>query len=80
MWRTLPHYTLSDVACIKARTLVIAGESDVIKREHTDQLAKAIPNSREAIIAGATHAAQHDQPDVVNALILQFLGPVELEG
>ena len=36
MWETQPHYTLSDLAHIKAATLVIAGEFDIITREHTD--------------------------------------------
>jgi pimeloyl-ACP methyl ester carboxylesterase len=73
MWRTQPQYSLSDLARIKAPTLVIAGQRDAIKRKHTDQLAKAIPNSREVIIEGATHMAAHDNPEIVNPLILQFL-------
>jgi pimeloyl-ACP methyl ester carboxylesterase len=73
MWRTQPHYSLNDLARIKAPTLVISSAGDIIKREHTDQLAKAIPNSREVIIEGGTHSAAHDNPEVVNPIILQFL-------
>ena len=73
MWRTQPNYSFDDLARIKAPTLVIAGEADLIKREHTDQLAKAIPHSREVIIAGGTHTLAHDEPEIVNPIILQFL-------
>ena len=73
MWRTEPHYTLRELGSISAPTLVMAGESDVIRREHTDLLAKSIPGGREAIIAGATHAAALEKPDVLNADILGFL-------
>src|SRR5277367_2062918 len=73
MWRTQPQYTLNDLGRIKAPTLVIAGENDLIKREHTDQLAKAIPGSQESIIAGATHSVPIEKPDIVNAHILNFL-------
>jgi pimeloyl-ACP methyl ester carboxylesterase len=73
MWRTQPQYTLNDLGHIKAPTLVMAGEYDLIKREHTDQLAKAIPGSCESIIAHATHLVPIEKPDIVNSKILNFL-------
>ncbi len=73
MWRTQPQYTLDDLGHIEAPTLVMAGEDDLIKREHTDQLAKAIPASHESIIPGATHSVPFEKPDIVNVKILNFL-------
>jgi pimeloyl-ACP methyl ester carboxylesterase len=73
MWQTQPHYTLTDLGQIKAPTLIMAGELDIIKREHTAKLAKAIPGSQEVIIQGATHAVPVEKPDVVNRHILRFL-------
>lgn len=73
MSRTQPHYSVADLSTIKAPTLVMAGEFDCIKRQHTDQLAKAVPGAREEIIKGATHVAPLFQPDVVNPHILKFL-------
>jgi pimeloyl-ACP methyl ester carboxylesterase len=52
----------------------MAGEFDAIKREHTDQLSRAIPNSEEIIIAGATHSVPTDKPEEVNSRVLRFLG------
>jgi pimeloyl-ACP methyl ester carboxylesterase len=73
MGRTQPHYSVADLGTIKAPTLVMAGEFDCVKRQHTDQLAKAVPGAREEIIKGATHVAPLFQPDVVNPHILKFL-------
>jgi pimeloyl-ACP methyl ester carboxylesterase len=73
MWRTQPQYTLTDLGHIKAPTLIMAGENDLIKREHTDQLAKAIPGSQECIIAGATHGVPIENPEIIDSKILNFL-------
>ena len=73
MWQTQPHYTLSDLSHIKAPTLVIAGERDTIKPQHTHQLAKAIPCSHEFIIAGTTHLVPIEKPEIINLKILTFL-------
>ena len=73
MWRTQPQYTLTDLGHIKAPTLIMAGKDDVIKREHTDQLAKAIPGSQEFIIAGATHSVPIEKPEIIDSKILNFL-------
>jgi len=74
MWRSQPSYNVDELARIKAPTLVIAGEFDEIKREHTDALANAIPGSQEYIVKGATHLAPLEQPDAVNREISRFLG------
>jgi pimeloyl-ACP methyl ester carboxylesterase len=73
MWATQPQYTLNDLGHIKAPTLIMAGEYDLIKREHTDQLAKAIPGSHESVIAGAGHGVPTEKPEVVDSEILKFL-------
>lgn len=73
MWRTQPHYTLEQLSHIKAPALIMAGQFDVIKREHTDQLAKSIPDSKEIIVQGSTHAVLHEKSSVVNDYIERFL-------
>jgi len=74
MWQTQPHYTISDLSQIEALTLVIAGESDIVRRDHTDQLAKAIPKSQEFIVQGVGHDVIYEKAAIVNSAILQFLG------
>jgi pimeloyl-ACP methyl ester carboxylesterase len=77
MWRTQPNYSIEDLGRIEAPTLVIAGEFDIVRPEHTSQLAKAIPGSQEIIIKGSTHSVPTDKPDSINEIILRFLGNEE---
>jgi pimeloyl-ACP methyl ester carboxylesterase len=51
----------------------MAGEFDLIRRAHTDALARAIPNAEEYIIPGADHRAPLTKPDEVNTQISAFL-------
>jgi pimeloyl-ACP methyl ester carboxylesterase len=73
MWQTQPHYTLNDLQKIEAPTLIMAGELDVIKPEHINQLANAISVSQKTIIESATHQLLIEKPDLVNYHILRFL-------
>ncbi|MGV8998074.1 MAG: alpha/beta fold hydrolase [Parvibaculaceae bacterium] len=73
MWASEPHYTIAELATIKAPVLVMAGQYDSIKREHTDALVKAIPGAQEVIIAGASHFAPVTHYAEVNAAIDAFL-------
>ena len=72
MWKTQPNYSLAELGTIKAPTLIIAGEFDVIRRSHSDQLAKAIPGSKEVIIQGAGHSIL-SKPSVINKSVINFL-------
>jgi pimeloyl-ACP methyl ester carboxylesterase len=73
MWRTQPHFSLTDLGRIRGPVLVIAGQHDAVRRDHTDALARAIPGAREVIIPGATHMAPLDDPRPVVAAIHAFL-------
>jgi pimeloyl-ACP methyl ester carboxylesterase len=55
----------------------MAGEFDVVKREHTAQLASAIPGSQRVIVEGATHTMPIDKSEVINGYILRFLDRAE---
>ena len=72
MWRTQPDYSLGDLGTINAPTLIMAGEFDVIRRSHSDQLAKAIPGSQEVIIEGGGHSVDY-KSGIINANIINFL-------
>lgn len=74
LWLTQPRYTTSMLSTIRAPTLVLAGEFDVVRRAHTDALAHAIPGATEYIIPDADHRAPLTKPNQVNSLIIAFLG------
>jgi pimeloyl-ACP methyl ester carboxylesterase len=73
MWRAEPKFTLIELHSIRARTLIVAGERDDIREDHTRALAAAIPGARLWIVPGGTHTVMLDQPDLVNRTVLQFL-------
>ncbi|MBR2279148.1 MAG: alpha/beta hydrolase [Eubacterium sp.] len=62
----------SDLAKIKAKTLVIAGDRDLIKLSHTRLIAKSIPNSELKIIGG-NHAVARIRPKHFDKIVLEFL-------
>jgi pimeloyl-ACP methyl ester carboxylesterase len=70
-----PHYTLAQLHRIRARTLIVAGEHDMILRPHTDSLAHAIPGAREIIVPGASHFGPLETPEAYEQLAVRFLRP-----
>ena len=72
LWREQPNWTPADLGRIRARVLVCAGDHDVIRRDHTEALAKAIPGARLWIVPGASHGAMLEKPELVNPRVLEF--------
>jgi len=67
-----PHIPLSDLAKIQIPTLVMAGDRDVIRDEHTLSIFHAIGQSQLAIFPGATHMIPEDDPALFNKTVLDF--------
>jgi pimeloyl-ACP methyl ester carboxylesterase len=67
-----PHFTLPQISTIQKPVLVMAGEYDVIRTAHTQAIARALPHGRLRLLAGATHYAPQEVPDVFNREILRF--------
>ena len=67
-----PNVKPEELSQIKCPTLVIAGDNDLIKDEHTRLIARSIPNAELAIISGS-HFIENKNPDVFNETVLRFL-------
>lgn len=67
-----PNLTPDDLAKIQAKTLVIAGTNDVIKKEHSIQIVKSIPSAKLAFLRG-DHFIAYKQHEEFNEIVLQFL-------
>lgn len=52
-----PHISDDELSRIDCDTTVIAGEKDVIRREHTEHIAKAIKGSKMMILPGEGHGS-----------------------
>jgi len=66
---------LSEIAC---PTLVVVGDEDVDDmRGIAAHVAGSIDGARLATVANAAHLPSLEKPDEVNALLLEFLGPLK---
>lgn len=73
-----------DIQAIKAPTLLLLGDSDIIRPEHTVELFRllgggvagdivGLPKSQLAILPGTTHISIMDRTDWLTSMILPFL-------
>lgn len=68
-----PDIEATELADIRAPTLVISADDDLISLEHTLELYRAIPNSELAVLPGTSHLLVFEKPDLLNRLVLEFL-------
>lgn len=68
-----PNLKYEDLKVIKSRCLIMAGDRDEIKTEHTVKIAESIPNAQLAIVPNATHYLPSKNPELFNAIVLRFL-------
>ncbi len=73
IWKTEPDIAISDLASIQCPVLVMAGDDDVIKHEHTIALYEALPLGQLAILPGTSHGLVKEKPALMMAIITQFL-------
>ncbi len=67
-----PHIPLENLHRIKAPTLVMSGDRDIIREEHTVKIYQNIPNSRLCIFPASTHNIPIDDPDLFNWVVERF--------
>ena len=71
---TEPHINPDSLKNIKAPTLIMAGQHDVIKENHTKVIAEKIPKSKLVIFKGAGHEAPTEISELFNETVLNFFG------
>lgn len=67
-----PHIPLADVQKIKAPTMVMAGDKDVITLPHTLQIYQNLQKAWLCIFPGATHMIPETDPDLFNSTVENF--------
>jgi pimeloyl-ACP methyl ester carboxylesterase len=74
MWDDQPHWTDAQLQSIKAPVLIADGDHDeVIRRDHTEYLARTIPGAGLLILPNTSHFAFLQDPTLFNAALLDFL-------
>jgi len=67
-----PHIPLAQVQSIKAPTLVMGGDKDVIKEAHTMQIYQNLQKAWLCIFPGGTHMMPETDPELFNATVERF--------
>lgn len=67
-----PHIAISDVQKIQAPALVMAGNKDVIREEHTLQIYQNLQKAWLCIFPGATHMIPETDPELFNHTVERF--------
>jgi pimeloyl-ACP methyl ester carboxylesterase len=73
LWKTQPNFTTEELGRIRAKTMIVAGEFDLVRRDHSEALAKAIPGAKLWIVPGANHGVMIDRADQVDPAVRDFL-------
>ena len=67
-----PNVAPKELVALAAPTLVIAGENDMIREDHTRLIARSIPNARLALVPG-DHFVAAKNPEAFNREVERFL-------
>lgn len=67
-----PHISLTQLQTITAPTLVMGGDKDVIKEEHTLQIYQNLQKAWLCIFPGGTHMMPETDPEIFNATVERF--------
>jgi pimeloyl-ACP methyl ester carboxylesterase len=76
MWLNSPILTPMELNNIACPTLIIVGDRDMIKINHTVSLYKAIPNASLFIVPSTSHGAMEEKPDFVKPVVLDFINTI----
>ena len=73
LWAEEPTFTVEDIARIRAPVLVMVGDDDMVRLDHTAAFYEALPHGQLAVVPAASHALPLEKPAEVTRLILEFL-------
>jgi len=68
-----PNIQISELNKIQIPTIVLAGEKDIVKDEHTKLISDSIPNSKFEIIQGENHGSYIAHSDKIYEIIKKYL-------
>lgn len=67
-----PNITVKDLNKIYCPVLIMAGDHDIIKPEHTLKIFKSIPLASLCIFPDSNHGVCLQHPDLFNEIVLEF--------
>jgi pimeloyl-ACP methyl ester carboxylesterase len=73
LWTSEPRIDPADLATVTARVLVMSGDHDSIRPDHSVLIASSIPGAQLCIVPGTTHNLVAERPELISVLIREFL-------
>lgn len=73
LWTNEPQINSASLARITAPTLIMSGDRDTIRPDHSLLIAASIPGAQLCIVPGATHGLVAERPELISAIIRDFL-------
>jgi pimeloyl-ACP methyl ester carboxylesterase len=74
MWRTQASFPQERLTALQMPVTVCDGEHDeIIRREHTERIAAAIPGAKLVLLPGVSHFAMVQNPEQFSQALLEFL-------
>lgn len=78
MWRTMPDLDLDELAArLTMPVLVMQGDDDGVRIEHSLEVAKALGDAQLAVVPGTSHGLPLEKPGLVNQLLIDFLAEAQ---
>ncbi|HEX2756227.1 MAG TPA: alpha/beta hydrolase, partial [Candidatus Limnocylindrales bacterium] len=62
-----------DLSRLTRRVLILAGDHDLVRTEHSVAMFEALPDAELAIVPGAGHQVPQTHPAEVAAIVVRFL-------
>jgi pimeloyl-ACP methyl ester carboxylesterase len=73
MWREEPTMTVDDLEGVQAPTLVLVGDDDAVRLDHTVALYEGIADSQLCVIPGTSHVVAIEKGPLFDEVVLAFL-------
>ena len=73
LFATEPTWSVEDLQKISTPTLVVSGDDDVVRLEHTVRLYEALPQGQLCVVPAATHSVMKEHPKLTARIFNDFL-------
>jgi pimeloyl-ACP methyl ester carboxylesterase len=68
-----PTLSVTDLAGVESRTLVIVGDDDEVSLEHAVEMYRGLPDGELAVVPGTSHGLLVEKPQLCNIMVIDFL-------
>ncbi len=73
LWTSEPRIDPASLAAVASPTLIMAGDRDTIRPDHSLLIASSIPGAQLCIVPGTSHGLVGERPELIASIIREFL-------